>query len=55
MKINSSIVLLDPERVEFLMEEKGLGDMPTVIPSVASMLLFNSAINPYKVRLVLRA
>eukprot|EP01039_Chlorochromonas_danica_P009125 gene9125-10074_t len=36
------------ERVEFIMEDHGLGSLPTHCESVASMLLFNSAINPYK-------
>ena len=38
----------EPERVEFLMEEKGLGTLPSNIPSIGSILLFNSSINPYK-------
>ena len=38
----------DIERVEFIMEDKGLGSLPLVIPSVGSLLLFNSSINPYK-------
>lgn len=36
------------ERVEFIMEDCGLGKLPDTIPSVGSMLLFNSSINPYK-------
>jgi len=38
----------EPERVEFLMEEKGLGSLPAVLSSLGSLLLFNSSINPYK-------
>ena len=38
----------DIERVEFIMEDKGLGSLPLVISSVGSLLLFNSSINPYK-------
>jgi hypothetical protein len=38
----------DLERVEFTMEDEGLGRLPHHIPSVGSMLLFNSNINPYK-------
>ena len=36
------------ERVEFIMEDNGLGKLPSTILSVGSMLLFNSSINPYK-------
>lgn len=36
------------ERVEFIMEDKGLGSLPHSVPSVGSLLLFNSDINPYK-------
>eukprot|EP01035_Chromulina_nebulosa_P037882 gene37882-51149_t len=36
------------ERVEFIMEDHGLGSMPPNIPSVGSILVFNSSINPYK-------
>uniref|UniRef100_A0A7S3MFW6 WASH1 WAHD domain-containing protein n=1 Tax=Spumella elongata TaxID=89044 RepID=A0A7S3MFW6_9STRA len=38
----------DLERVEFTMEDQGLGRLPHTVPSVGSMLLFNSNINPYK-------
>lgn len=38
----------DLERVEFTMEEDGLGSLPPTIASVGSLLLFNSNINPYK-------
>mgnify|MGYP005994056951 CR=1 FL=1 len=36
------------ERVEFTMEDEGLGRLPQGVPSVGSLLLFNSNINPYK-------
>lgn len=36
------------ERVEFIMEDHGLGPLPPTCESVGSMLLFNSGINPYK-------
>ena len=45
-KLNSANTHM--ERVEFIMEDDGLGTMPLNIPSVGSMLLFNSGINPYK-------
>jgi hypothetical protein len=35
-------------RVEFLMEDNGLGSLPPTISSIGSILLFNSNINPYK-------
>ena len=38
----------DLERVEFTMEDAGLGRLPHTVPSIGSMLLFNSDINPYK-------
>lgn len=38
----------DLERVEFTMEDEGLGRLPHEVPSVGSLLLFNSNINPYK-------
>lgn len=38
----------DMERVEFVMEDEGLGPLPASVQSVGSMLLFNSSINPYK-------
>jgi WAS family protein 1 len=40
----------DMEKVEFLMEDKGLGQFPSTnnIPSVGSLLLYNTDINPYK-------
>jgi hypothetical protein len=38
----------DMERVEFIMEDKGLGPLPAKLDSVGSLLLFNSDINPYK-------
>ncbi|GMH91454.1 hypothetical protein TL16_g12065 [Triparma laevis f. inornata] len=40
----------DMQRVEILMEEQGLGPLPSssVITSSASLLLFNSTRNPYK-------
>lgn len=41
-----NLVGSEPDRVEFLMEEKGLGSLPSFIPSVGSLLLFNSNINP---------
>ena len=30
------------------MEEEGIGGLPHNIPSVGSLLLFNSNVNPYK-------
>ncbi len=36
------------QRVEFIMEDNGLGTLPEQINSVSSLLLFNSSINPYK-------
>mmetsp|Transcript_27168 Transcript_27168/g.45511 ORF Transcript_27168/g.45511 Transcript_27168/m.45511 type:complete len:409 (-) Transcript_27168:1184-2410(-) len=38
----------DLERVEFTMEDQGLGRLPTTLHSVGSLLLFNSNINPYQ-------
>ena len=38
----------DMERVEFIIEDQGLGTLPEYIPSVGSLLLFNSSINLYK-------
>jgi hypothetical protein len=38
----------DLERVEFTMEDDGLGRLPQCVPSIGSLLLFNSNINPYK-------
>lgn len=38
----------DLERVEFTMEDEGLGRLPYSVPSVGSLLLFNSNINPYQ-------
>jgi len=38
----------EEKRVEFLMEEQGLGSLPPHISSVGSLLLFNSDVNPYK-------
>ena len=38
----------DIQRVEFIMEDKGLGSLPSNVPSVGTLLLFNSSINPYK-------
>jgi hypothetical protein len=35
-------------RVEMIMDDKGLGPLPPGIPSVGSLMLFNSSINPYK-------
>lgn len=35
-------------RVEMIMDDKGLGPLPPMIPSVGSLMLFNSNINPYK-------
>ncbi len=35
-------------RVELIMDDKGLGPVPPVIPSIGSLILFNSNINPYK-------
>ncbi len=35
-------------RSEFIMEDQGLGKIPSSAKSVASILLFNSNINPYK-------
>lgn len=37
----------DMERIEFIIEEQGLGKLPEYIPSVGSLLLFNSDINLY--------
>jgi len=36
------------ERVEFIMEDDGLGSLPLEITSVGSLLLFNSSINVYR-------
>ena len=38
----------DMERVEFVMEDEGLGRVPENVDYVSSLLLFNSAVNPYK-------
>ncbi len=38
---------IDMKKVEFIMEEQGLGSMPAVVPTIGSLLLFNSDINPY--------
>ena len=38
----------DMERVEFVMEDEGLGPVPEKVDFVGSLLLFNSAVNPYK-------
>jgi hypothetical protein len=38
----------DLERVEFIMEDKGIGELPSMVQTVGSMLLYNSSINPYK-------
>ena len=38
----------DMERVEFIMEDEGLGPVPQQVEYVGSLLLFNSSINPYK-------
>jgi hypothetical protein len=38
----------DAQRVEFIMEDDGLGPLPIHLSSIGSMLLFNSKINPYK-------
>lgn len=38
----------DLQRVEFIMEDQGLGSLPDRISSTSSLLLFNSNINPYK-------
>lgn len=37
----------DMIRAEFIMEDKGLGNLPAGLPSVGSCLLFNSHTNPY--------
>lgn len=36
------------QRAEFVMEDEGLGSLPTHISSISSVLLFNSAVNVYK-------
>jgi hypothetical protein len=36
------------ERVEFIMEDEGLGPMPRNITTIGSLLLFNSHVNVYK-------
>lgn len=36
------------ERVEFIMEDDGLGSLPLEITSVGSLLLFNSSVNVYR-------
>lgn len=36
------------ERVEFIMEDNGLGPLPNIVSSIGSLLLFNSKINLYK-------
>ena len=46
LRLNTSGTEL--ERVEFTMEDEGLGRLPYSVPSIGSMLLFNSNINPYK-------
>lgn len=38
----------DMRKVEFIMEDKGLGPLPATLPSVGSLLLYNSNVNPYK-------
>ena len=38
----------DMLRSEFIMEDQGLGKIPTAIRTVGSILLFNSDTNPYK-------
>jgi hypothetical protein len=38
----------DMLRSEFIMEDQGLGKIPTGIQTVGSILLFNSDTNPYK-------
>ncbi len=38
----------DMKRVEFIMEEQGIGHLPRYIDTVGNILLFNSNINPYK-------
>jgi hypothetical protein len=35
-------------RVELIMQDEGLGTLPTTIASVSSLLLFNSHVNVYK-------
>ena len=36
------------KKVEFIMEDKGLGPLPSHLPTVGSLLLYNSNVNPYK-------
>lgn len=36
------------ERVEFTMEDEGLGPVPVHVASISSVLLFNSSVNVYK-------
>lgn len=38
----------DIERVEFTMEDEGLGPVPVHVTSISSILLFNSSVNVYK-------
>lgn len=38
----------DMKKVEFIMEDKGLGSIPPQCPTVGSLLLYNSSVNPYK-------
>ena len=38
----------DLTKVEFIMEDKGLGPLPSHLPTVGSLLLYNSNVNPYK-------
>jgi len=38
----------ESKRVEFIMEDEGLGELPDSITSMGSLLLFNTKINPYK-------
>lgn len=38
----------DMTKVEFIIEDQGLGVAPDYIPTVGSLLLFNSDINPYR-------
>ena len=44
-RINSSNS--DMKRIEFIMEEEGIGHLPRYIETVGSLLLFNSQTNPY--------
>ena len=45
-RINS--VNTEKVRVEIVMEDEGIGGLPEYLPTISSMLLFNSSENPYR-------